>query len=96
MKKILLLAALVFLPIVSARADGEPSAENQHIDTRTGAEKVGADAAVADDRLPPVFPGEEVRDGNNKIKTWSTSGPIHVGRAPEPWRDETNSGLRLR
>lgn len=63
-------------------ADGDASAYNP----RGAAGQVGADAAAADRGLPPVFPGEEVRDGDKTIKTWSTSGPVTVGQAPEPWR----------
>lgn len=44
----------------------------------------GADASF-DKRLPPVFPGEEVNDGQKKIKVWSSSGPVPVAEAPEPW-----------
>ena len=71
------------VPLVAA-ADGNPSMAPR---PRSGAEKVGADAAVADPRLPPVFPGEEVRDGDKIIKTWSTSGPVAVSQPPEPWAE---------
>lgn len=47
----------------------------------------GSDASF-DKRLPPVLPGEEVSDGNKKIKVWSTSGPVPVGQAPEPWSQD--------
>jgi hypothetical protein len=43
-----------------------------------------ADAQV-DKRLPPVYPGEEVSDGKRTIKVWSTSGPVPVSEAPEPF-----------
>jgi hypothetical protein len=37
------------------------------------------------DRLPPVMPGEEiVTETGQKIKTWSSSGPVPVNRRPEP------------
>jgi hypothetical protein len=71
----------VAVPLVAA-ADGNPASAPR---ARSGAEKVGADAAVTDPRLPPVFPGEEVRDGDKIIKTWSTSGPVAVSQPPEPW-----------
>ena len=45
----------------------------------------GSDASF-DKRLPPVFPGEEVSDGRETMKVWSSSGPVPVGQAPEPWR----------
>lgn len=35
-----------------------------------------ASDASFDNRLPPVLPGEEVRDGGRKMKVWSTSGPV--------------------
>ena len=95
MRKILLYAALLLLPAVPAFADGDPSSGELQHDARTGAEKVGTDASVADKRLPPVFPGEEVKDGKNTIKTWTTTGPVPVSRPPEPWKDDTNYGLRL-
>ena len=45
----------------------------------------GADAQF-DKRLPPVIPGEEVRDGNSRIKAWSTSGQLGSAPAAEPPR----------
>ena len=45
-----------------------------------------ASDASFDDRLPPVLPGEELNDSGRTTKVWSTSGPVPVGRAPEPWR----------
>ncbi|NDC39530.1 MAG: hypothetical protein EBZ48_16075, partial [Proteobacteria bacterium] len=63
-------------------ADGSPTPGTR---AKSGAEKVGADAAVADPRIPPVFPGEEVRDGDKVMKMWSTSGPVPVAQPPEPW-----------
>ena len=53
---------------------------------RTKSEVSKADAQF-DRRLPPVLPGEEVSDGKNKMKVWSSSGPVPVGPAPEPWAD---------
>jgi len=46
----------------------------------------GSDASF-DMRLPPVLPGEEVSDGKNRMKMWSTSGPVPVAPAPEPWKE---------
>lgn len=45
-----------------------------------------ASDASFDPRLPPVLPGEEINDSGRKTKVWSTSGPVPVGQAPEPWR----------
>ena len=47
----------------------------------------GSDAQF-DKRLPPVLPGEEVSDGKETMKVWSSSGPVPVGDAPEPWKND--------
>ena len=39
-------------------------------------------AASFDKRLPPVIPGEEIQDGDKKIKVWSTSGGVSVSAPP--------------
>jgi hypothetical protein len=37
------------------------------------------------DRLPPVMPGEEiVTETGQKMKTWSSAGPVPVNRRPPP------------
>lgn len=37
------------------------------------------------ERLPPVMPGEEiVTETGQKMKTWSSSGPVPVNRQPTP------------
>ena len=61
-------------------------ADGQGSSPRTAAAQVKEpeSAASFDKRLPPVIPGEEVRDGNKKIKVWSTSGSLSVGDVPEP------------
>lgn len=42
-----------------------------------------------DKRLPPVLPGETVTDSSGKkMRVWSTSGPVVVSEAPEPWKKE--------
>lgn len=46
----------------------------------------GSDAQF-DKRLPPVLPGEVVNDSGKKTKVWSTSGPVPVAEAPEPWKE---------
>lgn len=45
-----------------------------------------ASDASFDKRLPPVLPGEEVGDGENRIKVWSTSGSLAANPAPQPPR----------
>lgn len=71
---------LVFscLLAVTAFADGEsPSA--------------AVEAGVAhapgsiDKRMPPVIPGQAVSDGRKEMNVWSTSGPVAVSEAPEPF-----------
>ena len=76
------IVALLFVPLI-AFADGERDSFRVPQDN---AEISKADAQF-DKRLPPVLPGEEVSDGKNKMKVWSSSGPVPVGRAPEPWAE---------
>lgn len=46
------------------------------------------------DRLPPVMPGEEiVTETGQKMKTWSSSGPVPVNRRPPPQTVGNGSGL---
>jgi len=40
-----------------------------------------------DKRLPPVIPGQVVEVDGQKIKVWSSSGPVPVSNPPEPWRE---------
>ncbi len=48
-----------------------------------------------DTRLPPLLPGEEVKAGSKTVKIWSTSGPVSVGKAPEPWKSEDSEAKEL-
>lgn len=36
-----------------------------------------------DPRLPPVIPGEVVERGGERMKVWSSSGPVTTGDAPQ-------------
>jgi hypothetical protein len=46
------------------------------------------------DRLPPVMPGEEiVTETGQKMKTWSSSGPVPVNRRPPPQAVGNGAGL---
>ena len=74
--------ALLFIPLVTWADGGRDSFSV----SQDSPEIAKADAQF-DRRLPPVLPGEEVSDGKNKMKVWSSSGPVPVGRAPEPWAD---------
>lgn len=86
----IMVAVVVVCSPALAIADGMAARD---VRAKTGAEKVGTDAAVADPRLPPVFPGEEVRDGDKVIKMWSTSGPVSVAQPPEPWATRPGSAM---
>lgn len=47
-----------------------------------------------DDRLPPVMPGEEiVTETGQKMKTWTSAGPVPVNRRPPPQALGNGSGL---
>lgn len=70
---VLVIAASAFLGISSVGAD---SGNPRPVLTP------GSDASF-DKRLPPVLPGEEVSDGKETMKVWSSSGPVPVGEAPE-------------
>jgi hypothetical protein len=73
----LLTGALCLGPLVSCYADGnQPSAEPRYQRPTT---------RQYNDRLPPVMPGEEiVTETDQKMKTWSSSGPVPVNRRPPP------------
>lgn len=47
-----------------------------------------ASDASFDKRLPPVLPGETVKDSGKKMKMWSTSGPVPVSQPPEPFQSD--------
>lgn len=79
MKKMaLLLSLLPLLSIERCFADGEPVG---NVQTR---EEEPPSAASFDERLPPVIPGEEIPDGDRKIKVWSTSGSVSANPPPVP------------
>lgn len=52
----------------------------------------GSDASF-DKRLPPVLPGEEVRDGENTMKVWSTSGSVSSGIVQAPQRGASSPDI---
>ena len=76
------LIALLLLVPAPAHADGYDRGAG-------GTPPAGREVSDAqfDKRLPPVLPGETVSDGHRKMKVWSSSGPVPVSEAPEPWRD---------
>jgi hypothetical protein len=72
----------VALTIDSARADGKVAAEN------------GANPTTRqnNDRLPPILPGEEVvTETGQKMRVWSSSGPVPVN--PQPTPQQLPSGI---
>jgi len=69
-----------------ALADGEPN-DRSWMTNSTGGSKDEtpnqASDASFDKRLPPVLPGEIVKDSGGKKRVWSTSGPVTKGDEPE-------------
>lgn len=47
-----------------------------------------ASDASFDKRLPPVLPGERMNDSGHEVRVWSSSGPVPVSQAPEPFKDK--------
>jgi len=82
------LGAVTSFPVLEnlVHADGVGYVNSDTIARPEGVATPGSDASF-DKRLPPVLPGEEVSDGKNRMKMWSTSGPVPVAPAPEPWKE---------
>ena len=92
MMNIALLSA-VFVTGHIAFADGESHAAivaNEHSTPTT---------RQYDKRLPPVMPGEEiVTETGQRMRVWSSSGPVPVNAQPTPQslpNGSTNSGIGL-
>ena len=49
-----------------------------------------------DKRLPPVVPGERAVINGKDMRLWSTSGPVTVSEAPEPFKDSRQTEEFLR
>ena len=83
MRRSIFLIAFGALLLSSAalKADGDNS-------DSFAAQQPAGSAAQFDKRLPPVLPGEEVKDGKETLKVWSTTGGVPVSQPPEPWRRE--------
>jgi len=79
----------VFVAVSLCFADGQGRGYDTSAVPTTAATP-GSDASF-DKRLPPVFPGEEVVDSGKKIKVWSSSGPVPVNPAPEPFQRESDT-----
>lgn len=74
----LLLALTVNSSSVSvARADGKTDGAPDRVGNPTSRQY--------DQRLPPVIPGEEVvTEGGQRMRVWSSSGPVPVNPVPTP------------
>ncbi len=85
---IILLVTVTIAPCFAKATLADEDGTETILDTRSVQPEhtlaAGSDAQF-DKRLPPVLPGEEVRDGEHKMKIWSTSGPVPVGPAPRPF-----------
>lgn len=71
-------------------ADGE-QVPNENPPDAYSADKDPSLAAF-DKRLPPVIPGEELERNGRRTRVWSTSGPVPVAEAPEPWKEKSGIG----
>ena len=90
---ILFATFLALIPLF-ARADEAQDSSDWKLPKHAPTPNQASDASF-DIRLPPVLPGEEVSDGEKKIKVWSTAGPVPVGRAPEPWKERRQDPLNV-
>lgn len=66
------LLSLLLLPL-TAQADGLDAGSVPAEETRPKLDK----------RLLPVLPGQEVRIGEQKMRVWSSSGPVPVSEVPQ-------------
>lgn len=91
-----LLLALWLAPI-TVLADSSYSLGGDEVHLKSSAPSqvapAAADSKLDDSRLPPTIPGEEITRNGKKYRVWSTSGPVPVSEAPEPWRRRNERGL---
>lgn len=67
-------AVWIAIPASSSRADGRSVEQNNQPTTRQN-----------DPRLPPVLPGEEiVTESGQRMRVWSSAGPVPVNPRPTP------------
>jgi len=67
----------VLLPIEVTLADGKSDAAPERVGNPTSRQY--------DNRLPAVMPGEEiVTEGGQRMRVWSSSGPVPVNPIPTP------------
>ena len=89
MRRIALLCCLVLVGPNRAWADGEQICESG-TECAPEAPAEGSKRTFVpklNKRLPPVIPGQVVEVDGQKIKVWSSAGPVPVGNPPEPWRE---------
>lgn len=68
--------------VSEARADGKALEQSNQPTTRQN-----------DQRLPPVLPGEEVvTEGGQRMRVWSSAGPVPVNPRPTPQTLQGNNG----
>jgi hypothetical protein len=80
---IILSLAIMSFPL-RVHADSS-QVQNNGAPQRAAGERSATTTRQYNDRLPPVMPGEEiVTETGQKIKTWSSSGPVPVNRRQEP------------
>jgi hypothetical protein len=86
---LIIISVLLFTTKAPAYADAAGSATREefvvsspHAATRNQDEATQEE--VRDPRLPPVLPGEEVSDGDKKIKVWSSAGEVSRSTPPRP------------
>ena len=98
---IVVLSAGVLLGLPSSiRADGVSEVESPVTEPRQVDTDDSKSAVSFDKRLPPVLPGESHPDGRQEMNVWSTSGPVPVSKAPEPFkkydaRELVNGGVSV-
>lgn len=91
-RKLIPCAVILSLAITSApllgyadSSDLPPQRVPQHTPQRATVEHPTTTTRQYNDRLPPVMPGEEiVTETGQKMKTWSSSGPVPVNRRQDP------------
>ncbi len=81
MRKSLLLFVLLLAPFL-VFADGAPDRDGFSV--KAGASK----DPQHDKRLPAVLPGEEVKTEDGGMNVWTTTGPVSVDNAPEPFQKD--------
>ena len=73
----LLLTLLLFAAPSVALGDGESLKDVAHDESPNAASD-----ATFDKRLPPVLPGERVKDSGKTMRVWSTGGSVSVREPP--------------